>query len=353
MNRFEVSDVTTVIIENSVTEISMQAFSWTSIATITIPASVTNIGDLAFSNCTNLTSITVAPANNNFSDIGGVLFNKDATELIKYPGGKARTRYTIPRSVTSIGRDSFAYVNLTSVIIPKSVASIGNSAFANTTNLLTITFNSQTPPTFDIYVFYQSNSEITIYVPIGAMEEYEKVGQLSNFTIHELPAPAIHDDDDDDNNNNRGGNSVRDTIISGGGIGGAAGSVNSSGKTEISGHFENDPYIKHSQIPLVYIADKNFADFREVRINGRRLTKGTHYTAQSGSTIITLLPEYLDTLDEGEHELSVHFSGLAVVKASFTVEDAEYAEYDDVSTLAGIEEEIDLIDDTQLKIELL
>ncbi|MCL2053539.1 MAG: hypothetical protein FWG90_03735 [Oscillospiraceae bacterium] len=151
--------------------------------------------------------------------------------------------------------------------------------------------------------------------------------------------PCICDGNHDDVQS--GGNSARDAIINGFGIGGEAGSVNNSGKTEISGHFENDTYIKHSEIPLVYTADKNFADFREVRINGRRLTKGTHYTVKSGSTIITLLPEYLDTLEAGEHELSVHFSGLAVVRDSFTVEDAEY---DDVSTLAGILGEFDSID---------
>jgi len=212
--------------------------------------------------------------------------------------------------------------------------------FSGITDPLSITFNSRTPPTFgnSNNVFLLSTDEITIVVPYGAKAIYAAVEQLSNFTIHERPAPAIHDDDD---NNNRGGNSVRDTIISGGGIGGAAGSVNNSGKTEINGHFENDTYIKHSEIPLVYTADKSFADFREVRINGRRLTKGTHYTVKSGSTIITLLPEYLDALETGEHELSVHFSGLAVVKASFAVENAEH---DDVSTLAGILEDFDSID---------
>ncbi|MCL2054030.1 MAG: leucine-rich repeat protein [Oscillospiraceae bacterium] len=340
---FQVSDVTTVIIEDSVTEIGTSAFIQTSITTITIPESVINIGESALANCTNLTSITVAPGNSNYSSIGGVLFNENATELVQYPIGNARTSYTIPSGVTSIGQAAFVFSSLTSVIIPKSVTSIGNDAFvAMQANSISITFNSQTPPIFGFSVFgLTPYSNVTIYVPIGAKAEYEAVGQLSYFTIHELPAPAIHDDDDNSDNNNRGGSSVRDAIISGGGIGGAAGSVNSSGKTEISGHFENDTYIKHSEIPLVYTADKNFADFREVRINGRRLTKGTHYTVKGGSTIITLLPEYLDTLDEGEHELSVHFSGLAVVRASFTVEEAEH---DDVSTLAGILGDFDSID---------
>ncbi|MCL2054533.1 MAG: leucine-rich repeat protein [Oscillospiraceae bacterium] len=315
----EFSDITTIIIGNSVTHIGDDAFRSTGITTITIPESVIYVTAPAFSNCTNLTAITVAPANSNFSDIDGVLFNKDATELIKYPNGNARTSYTIPNSVTSIPQEAFAFI----------------------TAPLSITFNSQTPPTFGGNVFFQNTGEITIVVPYGAKAAYAEIWQLSNFTIHERPAPAIHDDNE---NNNRGGNFVRDTIISGGGIGGAAGNINGNNNSEINGHFENDTYIKHSEIPLVYTADKNFADFREVRINGRRLTKGTHYTVKSGSTIITLLPEYLDTLDEGEHELSVHFSGLAVVKASFTIENAEYDEYDDVSTLAGILEDFDSID---------
>ena len=345
---FQVSDVTTVIIEDSVTEIGTSAFIQTSITTITIPESVINIGESALANCTNLTSITVAPGNSNYSSIGGVLFNENATELVQYPIGNARTSYTIPSGVTSIGQAAFVFSSLTSVIIPKSVTSIGNDAFvAMQANSISITFNSQTPPIFGFSVFgLTPYSNVTIYVPIGAKAEYEAVGQLSYFTIHELPAPAIHDDDDNSDNNNRGGSSVRDAIISGAGIGGGSGAGSANTKAEPSSSFENqsDTLTKGSGEALTFIIDKNFADFREVRINGRRLTKGTHYTVKSGSTIITLLPEYLDTLDEGEHELSVHFSGLAVVKASFTIENAEYDEYDDVSTLAGILEDFDSID---------
>ncbi|MCL2053877.1 MAG: leucine-rich repeat protein [Oscillospiraceae bacterium] len=332
--------ITEVIIENTVTTIGDAAFLDIGAATIEIPDSVVFIGGGRTFNSDFLTAINVDPNNSHYSSLNGVLFSKDGTELRTYPEGKAEASYTVPNGVTSIYNQAFASAkNLTSIVISQSVEFIDFAAFANCVSLNSITFTSRTPPTFNEWAFSGAPPALTIHVPHGAKAAYAAIEGLSNFTIHELPAPAIRDNDDD-NNNNRGGSSVRDTIISGGGIGGAAGSINSSGNSEINGHFENDTYIKHAETPLVYTADKNYADFREVRINGRRLTKGTHYTVKSGSTIITLLPEYLDALEAGEHELSVHFSGLAVVKASFIVENAEH---DDVSTLAGILEDFDSI----------
>ena len=74
--------------------------SCTNITSVTIPDSVTSIGDYAFSNCDSLTSVT------------------------------------IPDSVTSIGNYAFSGCSsLTSVTIPDSVMSIGNGAFSGCSNL--------------------------------------------------------------------------------------------------------------------------------------------------------------------------------------------------------------------------
>ena len=93
-----------------------------------------------FEGCIGLTSITVDSVNANYSSNDGVLFNKDQTTLIQFPGGKGGS-YTIPTSVTSIDSNAFAgCTNLTSIAIPSSVTSV--EVFEGCTNLTSITVDT-------------------------------------------------------------------------------------------------------------------------------------------------------------------------------------------------------------------
>ncbi len=78
----------------------------TSLTGVTIPMSLTNIGNGAFRACTSLKTITVDALNPVYSSVDGVLFDKNQTTLIQFPGGKAGS-YTIPMSVTNIGDGVF------------------------------------------------------------------------------------------------------------------------------------------------------------------------------------------------------------------------------------------------------
>ena len=125
------SSLTSAIIGNSVRTIDQFAFQNSGLISVTIPKSVTSLhGYYIFDGCTKLTSIDVATDNPNFSSEDGVLFNKNKTTLIQYPGGKQGI-YTIPNSVATIGLASFRDYTGTSIIIPNSVKTISRQAFQN------------------------------------------------------------------------------------------------------------------------------------------------------------------------------------------------------------------------------
>ena len=125
------SSLTSITIPDSVTSIGGHAFcGCSSLTSITIPNSVTSIGEQVFDGCKKLTQINVDKANTTYSSVNGVLFNKDKTELIRYPEGKADTSYSIPNSVTYIVYMAFyGCSSLTSITIPDSVTSIGGHVF--------------------------------------------------------------------------------------------------------------------------------------------------------------------------------------------------------------------------------
>ena len=134
-------------------------------SSITIPDSVTNIGDFAFYNCKSLYRIDVSSENTNFSSENGVLFNKDKTEIVRYPAKNTDTSYSIPDSVTIIDDGAFeGCTSLTSITIPDDVTSIGDYAFYECKSLENITIGNGVTIVGD-YAFYCCNSLTSITIP--------------------------------------------------------------------------------------------------------------------------------------------------------------------------------------------
>ncbi|MGN0444712.1 MAG: leucine-rich repeat domain-containing protein [Acutalibacteraceae bacterium] len=136
------SSLTNIKIPSGVTSIGKRAFNkCASLTSVTIPDGVTSLGDSVFGACESLTSIIVDNNNKYFyNDEYGVLFDKNKTILIQYPGGNSRLSYTIPDGITKIGGGAFEGCrNLTSTTIPDSVTTIDKGAFEDCTSLTSIT----------------------------------------------------------------------------------------------------------------------------------------------------------------------------------------------------------------------
>jgi hypothetical protein len=152
-----------------VTGIEIEAFFYnTNVISIAIPASITNITDLAFYECSSLTTISVNTSNLVYSSVGGVLFNKNQTTLIAYPEGLTGG-YPIPAGVASIGNSAFAgCTNLTSITIPSSVTNIGQAPFEGCSALATISVATNNLAYSSVAgVVFNENKTAVIEYPAG------------------------------------------------------------------------------------------------------------------------------------------------------------------------------------------
>lgn len=148
-----------------VTGIGNSAFyQGNTVTNISIGANITSIAGQAFVNCSNLLTISVDALNSNYSSVDGVLFNKNQTLLLYYPGGRTGS-YVIPNSVLTVWNYAFqgAY-NLTSVYIPATVTAIKSLAFNNDPKLTAIYFQGNAP-TPESFAFSIPNTVAFFYLP--------------------------------------------------------------------------------------------------------------------------------------------------------------------------------------------
>ena len=146
------SSLNSIVIPDSVTEISNGAFSRTGLesfstgsrftsirgfvfsdceklTTVEIGKNITEIDDNAFGGCISLKAFSVDSGNTAFIAKDGVLFSKDMKLLMIYPRGMNNESYVIPKGVETIGVKAFESSCLNSITITDGVKTIGKDAF--------------------------------------------------------------------------------------------------------------------------------------------------------------------------------------------------------------------------------
>lgn len=345
-----------ITLSNNLTQISEQLFAGSGLESIIIPDAVTTIGSKAFENCKSLQEITfgtglksiTAAAFSGCTALRKVTFNSVVTSGLgalripslttiagPYASEDGRcliynnelslfapyglTEYTIPDNVTSIG-DSLFYdcKSLTNVNIPEGVTTIKSYAFYNATSLEMITIPSTVttignyalympsysssklevyceplvPPTISSSTFDSYQSDLTIYVPIGALSAYQNASVWKTLSS-KIKAYAVDFDSAAIPSNEIWYESTTNTAIT-------PNATGVFGANIVSNTYENGLGIIKFDGDITSIGDKAFYYCSIANIGIPSSVKSIGTQAFYGSKLYTItIPENIESIGDG------------------------------------------------------
>lgn len=192
--------LTTLNLNNNITEIPAYCFDKTGITTLNIPESVTYIGYGAFRN-SSLTSLETS--SNTTITFGSWAFeNCNFTELVVpsnfdlssshqvFRLNDKLTTVTLSEGITNTGQQTFrSCSNLTTVNLPQSLTTIGPYAFADCTKITTITIPANVS-SIGTYAFdtgltsirFEQPADMSITIPSTKM--FDKTKSARNIKVY-------------------------------------------------------------------------------------------------------------------------------------------------------------------------
>ena len=228
---------------------------------ISVQADVTSIGNNAFTNHTNLSAVTI------LGDISGI-------------GDNAFQGCSALNSVSMFG-DTLDYV--------------GNDAFEGCINLSVVSVNChwESPNQF---IIDKNNSKAIIF-------DNTQMHEYSDWTITK---PATTESEGQEERACKCRQAVQTRPIP------------KLILSFISG--VNSAWTQGDVSGLVFKTNGEFITFTDVTVDNLILTKNKDYTVTAGSTVITLSPDYLNTISTGKHTLTV-IQGDSSVSCSFNIKE--------------------------------
>lgn len=133
------SNLTTLTIDAE--SVGENAFTGSaSLTSVTLSNRVTTIQDTAFINCYNLTDII--SNSTHYTVDNKVLYDSAKTKLIKYFNDTIDYDFVAPETVTTIAQRAFGSAKLRSATFGRNCTAVNNNVFVQCTNLTTVTFKA-------------------------------------------------------------------------------------------------------------------------------------------------------------------------------------------------------------------
>lgn len=192
-------ELTSVTIPNTVTSIGQEAFySCTGLSSINLPKGLTSISSFTFYVCKNLTSIDIPEGvtsigRNAFTGCNSLMSIKlpeSLTSIDQFAISHCTslTSITLPQSLTNIGGSAFYYCKgLTSIDFPESVTTIGSQVFYGCDNLTECTIYIGPKTTIG---WGNNNVYFTVYITSNPLEVDKALASIPNIKSIHLCAPS-------------------------------------------------------------------------------------------------------------------------------------------------------------------
>lgn len=176
----------TLLLPSSLEELGVGAFCRTNLERLTLPANVTEITDCmfresylhsitlsdsvskidptAFAECNELSEINISENSAYFTNIDGVIFTKDRTELVLCPPFVSADPYIVPEGTRSIGDRAFlGNRSVCELYIPSSLTEMGDAAFGFYYEYRNTTFLRQKMTSSALAIYGSADSPVREY----------------------------------------------------------------------------------------------------------------------------------------------------------------------------------------------